>query len=112
MYLASLDGFNGFTNRPQHSMVPVHAPCDLVARYTPYETVLIGGVYEIPDYFNDLNAIHRVARLLPETKQKELRACLWKMCGQMFVHLATAAQMAKAVLLIHGQIPDETQTNP
>lgn len=55
------------------------------------------------DYLNDLNAVHRLAHSLPIDKQKALRGCLFKICGEMFVHLATARQMSYAILFVSGK---------
>jgi hypothetical protein len=52
----------------------------------------------IPDYLNDLNAMHEAEEQAGEPVIKAMRACLWEMCGQMAAHHATAAQRAEAFL--------------
>ncbi len=99
-YLAELEGYKYFEVYTHNMLANTTY---YTAKYNPNKTTIVGQVHKLPDYFNNLNDIHRLAHKLEQSKQKELRAILWKICGQMFAHLATAKQMANAILLIHDQ---------
>lgn len=45
----------------------------------------------------DFNTLYEEAHALPESKQKALRAILWKECGEMFAHLPTQEQLERAL---------------
>jgi hypothetical protein len=75
--------------------------------HKPSESEVASGSYYQyePDYGAD-SQINQACLDLPESKQKELRACLFKMCGEMFAHLATAQQKRKAFLVVQGKWTD------
>lgn len=70
MYLAVLDGYNGFINDPNYEVSPGDKYIPAVAKYSPYKINVIGEWHELPDYFNALNVSHRVAHKLDKVKQK------------------------------------------
>lgn len=62
----------------------------------------------LPDFPNDLNAIHAVAhkRFTP-AQRNEVRFWLYKICGGGFSHMATAQQFCEACLRVLGKWEEE-----
>lgn len=66
---------------------------------------IIGGVLteiKIPDYLNDLNAIHEIEIKLDKNKMTEYSTNLFYICKEDNIWLATASQRAKAILKTFG----------
>lgn len=58
--------------------------------------------HQLPDYLNDLNAMHDAAMLQPEAIRKAIRFYLYEITDQMSAHDATASQRAEAFLKSKG----------
>lgn len=58
---------------------------------------------DLPDYLNDLNAMHEAEEQAGLEVTKAMRFHLWEICGQMTAHHATAAQRAEAFLRAIGK---------
>lgn len=57
----------------------------------------------IPDYLNDLNAMHEAEKVLTWKQQVVYRTMLQKLCVTLTdAHMATAAQRAEAFLRVHN----------
>lgn len=68
-----------------------------------YEGIEMPGdmpiMVKIPDYLNDLNAMHKAEKAIDSGKLAKYTTELVKVCGgPMSVHFATAAQRAEAFL--------------
>mgnify|MGYP000895397431 CR=1 FL=1 len=58
----------------------------------------------IPDYLNDLNAMHEAEKVLNEKQDHIMNDTLWDMCeGRKYLWHATAAQRAEAFLRTIGK---------
>lgn len=72
-----------------------------LAGYHPY-----GGLHTIPDYLNDLNAMHEAEKIIIEAtetpqndhRRREWRRILKKLCGYSYSEHTSAAQRAEAFL--------------
>lgn len=58
---------------------------------------------DLPDYLNDRNATWQAAEQLGEPVIKAMRFWLFKICGEMKAHHATAAQETEAILRVIGK---------
>jgi hypothetical protein len=54
----------------------------------------------VPDYVNDLNAIHEATMTLSVAQRKAMRFWLYELTDQMSAHDATAAQRCEAFLRV------------
>ena len=63
----------------------------------------------LPDYLNDLNAMHGAEKTLTPAQHTEFRNELWSACGQNWRHTysSTAAQRAEAFLRTIGKWEDD-----
>jgi hypothetical protein len=59
--------------------------------------------YNLPDYLNDLNAIHKATMLLTETQRKAMRYWLYQLTDQMSAHIADAPTRCEALLRTIGK---------
>lgn len=57
----------------------------------------------LPDYLNDLNAMHGAVKSQPASVMKAMRFWLFNLCDEMTAHEATAAQRAEAFLRTLGK---------
>jgi hypothetical protein len=58
----------------------------------------------LPDYLNDLNAMHEAEKVLNEKQDHIMNDTLWDMCeGRKYLWHATAAQRAEAFLRTIGK---------
>ena len=59
---------------------------------------------KLPDYFNDLNAMHEAEKVLNEKQEDIMNSTLWNiMDGRKYLWHATASQRAEAFLRTVGQ---------
>jgi len=55
-------------------------------------------ILPLPDYFNDLNAVHELEKVLDEKQQDIMNNTLWDiMSGRKYLWHATATQRAEAL---------------
>ena len=86
---------------------PVLPGDDGIMRKSPTENTAV-TLSLLPDYLNDLNAMHEAEKRL--SKQEQLDYCygqLVEVCGDRLAYMPTAAQRAEALLKTIGRWKDD-----
>jgi hypothetical protein len=78
---------------PNHNKMDNMEPDKLLFGINPKKT----GVWKVPDYFNDLNAVHEFIVAQSCEFLIRYRNTLADFCGSQHYHNATAAQRAEAI---------------
>lgn len=67
------------------------------------------GIKDLPDYLNDLDAMHEAESTLTPQQHTQFRDELWSACAQNWRHTysSTAAQRAEAFLRTIGKWEDD-----